>query len=213
MKRVKELRGMLMESDPSVAVTVRKLVMVSLMEIFKDIAPTYRIRPLTAAEKAAKVKKETQRLREFEEGLVSQYKFYLEDLEQTIKDWKQKKRKRSQAEGFQSYRSLAEVDVRCLCELLLALPHFNFHNNIIVILVPLMNDPARKVSVMCCDASRQLFQQDKLGGASIAAVRVVSGLVKSLNYNVRPEVLRTLLSLRIKEVEVKKDVEATAPTK
>lgn len=31
------------------------------------------------------MKKETQQLREFEESLVSQYKFYLEDLEQTIK--------------------------------------------------------------------------------------------------------------------------------
>lgn len=31
------------------------------------------------------VKKETQQLREFEEGLVSQYKFYLEDLEQTVR--------------------------------------------------------------------------------------------------------------------------------
>lgn len=103
---------MLMESDPSVAVTVRKLVMVSLMEIFKDVAPTYRIRPLTPEEKASKVtsacvlewappsgpdsltfvcshglqvKKDTQLIRDFEEGLVSQYKFYLEDLEQTIK--------------------------------------------------------------------------------------------------------------------------------
>lgn len=46
---------MMMERDPCVAVTIRKLVMVSLMEIFKDIAPTYRIRPLTPAEKAAKV--------------------------------------------------------------------------------------------------------------------------------------------------------------
>uniref|UniRef100_A0A3Q4B3N4 Nucleolar complex protein 3 homolog n=1 Tax=Mola mola TaxID=94237 RepID=A0A3Q4B3N4_MOLML len=213
MKRVKELRGMLMESDPCVAVTVRKLVMVSLMEIFKDIAPTYRIRPLTSAEKAVKVKKETQQLREFEEGLVSQYKFYLEDLEQTIKDWKQKKKKRSQAVGLESYRGLAEVAVRCLCELLLALPHFNFHNNIIVVLVPLMNDPARKVSDMCCDAFSKLFQQDKVGGASLATVRVISGLIKSLNYNVRPEVLRTLLSLRIKEVEMKKDMEDTAPKK
>lgn len=116
MKRLKELRGMMMERDPCVAVTIRKLVMVSLMEIFKDIAPTYRIRPLTSAEKAAKVmtppppgldamratahlcrsvqmlllmllkvKKQTQQLRQFEEGLLSQYKFYLEDLEQTIK--------------------------------------------------------------------------------------------------------------------------------
>ncbi|XP_030611769.1 nucleolar complex protein 3 homolog [Archocentrus centrarchus] len=211
IKRVKELRAMLMEADPSVAVTVRKLAMISLMEVFKDIAPTYRIRPLTSAEKATKVKKETQVLREFEEGLVSQYKFYLEDLEQTIKDWKQKKKKRSQAVAFQSYGGLAEVAVRCLCELLVALPHFNFHNNIIVILVPLMNDPVKKVSVMCCDALGKLFQQDKEGGASLATVRVISGLVKSLNYNVRPELLRTLLSLRIKEVEVKKDIEAMAP--
>uniref|UniRef100_A0A3Q1IWA3 Nucleolar complex protein 3 homolog n=1 Tax=Anabas testudineus TaxID=64144 RepID=A0A3Q1IWA3_ANATE len=213
IKRLKELRGMLMESDPCVAVTIRKLVMVSLMEIFKDVAPTYRIRPLTPAEKAVKVKKETQQLREFEEGLVSQYKFYLEDLEQTIKDWKQKKKKRSQAVGFQSYRSLAEVSARCLCELLLALPHFNFHNNIIVALVPLMNDPVKKVSGMCCDAFKKLFHQDKLGEASLATVRVISGLVKSLNYNVRPELLRTLLSLRIKEVEMKKDIEDTAPKK
>lgn len=55
MKHLKELRGMLMERDPCVAVTIRKLVMVSLMEIFKDITPTYRIRPLTAAEMAVKV--------------------------------------------------------------------------------------------------------------------------------------------------------------
>ncbi|CAK6978133.1 nucleolar complex protein 3 homolog [Scomber scombrus] len=213
IKRVKELRGLLMETDPCVAVTVRKLVIVSLMEIFKDITPTYRIRPLTPAEKAAKVKKDTQQLREFEEGLVSQYKFYLEDLEQTVKDWKQQKKKRSQAVSFSSYLSLAEVAVRCLCELLLALPHFNFHNNIIVVLVPLMNDPASKVSGMCCDAFRKLFQQDKLGGASLAVVRVISGLVKRLNYNVRPEVLMTLLSLRIKEVDMKKDIDATAPKK
>lgn len=38
------------------------------------------------------VKKETQQLREFEEVLVSQYKFYLEDLEQTIKGGLPRKR-------------------------------------------------------------------------------------------------------------------------
>lgn len=46
---------MLMETDPCIAVTVRKLVMVSLMEIFKDIVPSYRIRALTEAEKNTKV--------------------------------------------------------------------------------------------------------------------------------------------------------------
>ncbi|KAK9965128.1 hypothetical protein ABG768_004237 [Culter alburnus] len=208
IKKLKELRAMLMETDPCVAVTVRKLVMVSLMEVFKDIVPAYRIRPLTEAEKATKVKKETQQLREFEEGLVSQYKFYLEDLEQTVKDWKQKKQKRSKAVSLQSYKGLAEVAIRCICDLLVALPHFNFHNNIIVMVVPLMNDPVRTVSEICCEAVRKLLKQDKVGQASLAMVKVISGMVKSRNYNVKPEVLKTLLCLRIKEVDMKKDTEA-----
>ncbi|XP_077481566.1 nucleolar complex protein 3 homolog isoform X2 [Stigmatopora argus] len=211
IKGVKQLRGMLMEADPCVAVTVRKLAMVSLMEIFKDIAPTYKIRPLTDTEKGAKVKRETQQLREFEEGLLSQYKFYLEDLEQCIKDWKQKKSKRSRAVPISSYPGLAGVAVRCLCELLQAMSHFNFHNNILVALAPLMNDRTLTVSTACCDAFATLFRQDKAGEASLAAVRVVSGLVKSLNYDVRPEVLRTLLSVRIQEAHVKKDLSDTAP--
>ncbi len=121
------------------------------------------------------VKKETLQLREFEEGLVSQYKFYLEDLEQTVKgtssalcsylpispfvlltiiwsdavsDWKQKKQKRSQAVSLQSYKGLAEVAIRCICDLLVALPHFNFHNNIVVMVVPLMSTSVRKVSLL-----------------------------------------------------------------
>ena len=57
--------------------------------------------------------------------------------------------------ALQAYRGLAEVAIRCVCELLVALPHFNFHNNIIVMLVPLMNDSSRKVTcvsvcVSCC---------------------------------------------------------------
>ncbi|NXI63352.1 NOC3L protein, partial [Anseranas semipalmata] len=213
IKKVKELRAMLMEQDPNVAVIVRKLVMVSLMEIFKDIAPSYKIRPLTEAEKATKVKKETQKLREFEEGLVSQYKFYLENLEQTIKDWKQRKLKKSNVISLKAYKGLAEIAVKCLCELLVALPHFNFHNNIIVLIVPLMNDASKTISELCSEAVKKLFKQDKLGFASLGVVKVISGLVKGRNYNVRPEVLKVFLHLRIKEVELKKDSEDIAPKK
>ncbi|XP_012672847.1 nucleolar complex protein 3 homolog [Clupea harengus] len=211
IKKVKELRSMLMETDPSVAVTVRKLVMVSLMEIFKDIVPSYRIRPLTETEKSTRVKKDTQQLREFEEGLVSQYKFYLENLEQVVKDWKQKRQKASEAVSLECYRGLAEVAIRCLCELLVALPHFNFHNNIMVVVVPHMNEQARQVSAMCCDAVRTLLKQDKLGEASLGLVKVISGIVKSRNYHVKPEMLKTLMCLRIKEVEVRKDSDDLKP--
>ncbi|XP_077206417.1 nucleolar complex protein 3 homolog [Paroedura picta] len=213
VKKLKELRSMLMEQDPNVAVIVRKLVMISLMEIFKDVTPSYKIRPLTETEKNTKVRKETQKLREFEEGLVSQYKFYLENLEQTVKDWKQRKLKKSNVISLKAYKGLAEVAVKCLCELLVSLPHFNFHNNIIVLIVPLMNDSSKQISEICCDAVKNLFKQDKLGVASIGVVKVISGLVKSRNYDVRPEVLMVLLHLRIKEIEVKKDAEDIAPKK
>ncbi|XP_038678333.1 nucleolar complex protein 3 homolog [Scyliorhinus canicula] len=213
IKKLKELRSMLMETDPNVAVTVRKLVMVSLLEVFKDITPCYRIRPLTEAEKTAKVRKETLQLRGFEEGLVCQYKFYLENLEQTVKDWKQMKKKKSDVVSLKAYKGLAEVAVKCLCELLVALPHFNFHNNIAVMIVPLMNDASRKISEMCCGAVETLFKQDKIGVPSLAMVKIISGLVKSRNYEVKSEVLKTFLALRIKEVEVKKDSEAIAPKK
>nr|XP_023698100.1 nucleolar complex protein 3 homolog isoform X1 [Paramormyrops kingsleyae] len=213
IKKLKELRSMLMEADPCVAVTVRKVVMISLMEILKDIVPSYRIRPLTEEEKATKVKKETQQLREFEEGLVSQYKFYLEDLEQTVKDWKQKKKKKSETVSLQAYKGLALVAIRCLCELMVALPHFNFHNNILVMVAPLLNDASPEVSTMCCEHVKKLLKQDKMGHASLGMVKVISGLVKSRNYDVNPEVLKCLLSLRIKEVELKKDTEHVAPKK
>lgn len=88
------------------------------------------------------VKKETLQLREFEEDLVCQYKFYLEDLEQTIKgksllcvfafpsahSFSSRPSdlllKRSQAVSLQ--KGLAEVAIKCVCVLLVALPHFSF---------------------------------------------------------------------------------------
>ncbi|XP_059756476.1 nucleolar complex protein 3 homolog isoform X3 [Balaenoptera ricei] len=153
------------------------------------------------------IRKETQKLREFEEGLVSQYKFYLENLEQVVKDWKQRKLKKSNVVSLKAYKGLAEVAVKSLCELLVALPHFNFHNNIIVLVVPLMNDMSKLISEMCCEAVKKLFKQDKLGQASLGVIKVISGFVKGRNYEVRPEMLKTFLCLRIKEVEVKKDTE------
>ena len=43
------------EKDVDLFVTVRKLGMVSLLEVFKDIIPGYHIRSLTETEKSQKV--------------------------------------------------------------------------------------------------------------------------------------------------------------
>ncbi|CAD7673074.1 unnamed protein product [Nyctereutes procyonoides] len=132
-------------------------------------------------------------MEEFEEGLVSQCKFYLENMDNVV--------------SLKAYKGLAEVAVKSLCELLVSLPHFNFHNNIIVLIVPLMNDVSKSISGMCCEAVRKLFKQDKSCQASHGVIKVISGVVKGRNYEVRPEMLKTFLCLRIKEVEVKKAIE------
>lgn len=62
-------------------------------------------------------------------------------------DWKQRKLKKSNVISVKAYKGLAEIAVKCLCELLVALPHFNFHNNIIALVVPLMNDDSKKVGL------------------------------------------------------------------
>ena len=35
-------------------------------------------------------------------------------------------------------QDLGEVAVRCMCELIVSLPHFNFRNNTLAVIVPLM---------------------------------------------------------------------------
>lgn len=50
-----------------------------------------------------------------------------------------------------------------------------------------------QISELCCEAVKKLFKQDKLGYASLGVVKVISGLVKGRNYDVRPEV-RVFLS-------------------
>ena len=55
MSKLKELRLMLDEEDVDICITVRKLVSISLKEVFKDIIPDYRIRVATEKEKTQSV--------------------------------------------------------------------------------------------------------------------------------------------------------------
>lgn len=75
--------------------------------------------------------------------------------------------------GLRSYGGLAQVALRCLCQLLLALPHFNFHNNIIVILAPLMNSSAPQVSRGSCCCRETAVPSRCLQGLCFAGVSFV----------------------------------------
>lgn len=68
------------DADP----LIRKLALLSLTTVFKDIVPGYRIRPPTAAEMASKISKDVKKLRDFESNLLVGYQRYLRLLEHTV---------------------------------------------------------------------------------------------------------------------------------
>ncbi|XP_064602722.1 nucleolar complex protein 3 homolog isoform X2 [Liolophura sinensis] len=186
MKKLKELRLMLHEEDSDVFITVRKLAMVSMMELFKDIIPGYRIRPHMDV-KLVKLKQETRSLQDYETSLLNNYRLYLEYLESVAKGGKgqvkgRQKHGRKRENGASvdmtedTSKAMSEIAVQCLCQMLVNHPHFNYRNNIIAVLIPLM-----------CKKSDQI-------------VRLISRLLKNRDNNVDRKVLDTFLSLRIKEV-------------
>jgi nucleolar complex protein 3 len=56
---------------------VVKLSLLTLLSVFKDIIPGYRIRKVPDAEKDVQISKQVRKLRNFEEALLSNYQNYL----------------------------------------------------------------------------------------------------------------------------------------
>ncbi len=85
MKKLKELRTMLTQPDLKNYNLIKKLILVSLTEIFKDIVPGYKIRVWSEKENEQQVSKDIASLKEYEHQLVKQYKLFIEYLESCIK--------------------------------------------------------------------------------------------------------------------------------
>jgi nucleolar complex protein 3 len=59
---------------------IQRLALLSLSTVFKDILPGYRIRDLTDEEKAVKVTKAVQKMREYENALLKAFQSYIKVL-------------------------------------------------------------------------------------------------------------------------------------
>ena len=76
------LLDLLSERDPAVMVTVRKYAAASLLEVFKDLLPGYRLQEHDLTQK---LKKETIGTYKYENALINSYKKYLIKLEEYTK--------------------------------------------------------------------------------------------------------------------------------
>ncbi|ORY65638.1 CBF/Mak21 family-domain-containing protein [Leucosporidium creatinivorum] len=165
---------------------IRIMAMVSLLAVFVDVVPGYRIRPLTETEKEVKVSQLVARQREWEDGLVGVYKRFLEMCETEVNE----------------DSALGPAALHCLCTLVKEKPDFNFAVNIMDVVVKRLGrkgwDDGHQA---CLETVNHLFINDTTTTASnsLHLVRLISRLVRARSFAIRPEVLSALLNLRLKD--------------
>jgi nucleolar complex protein 3 len=159
ISNLKQLRLLLNLGDPLISMTIRKLTMLSLVELFRDIVPGYRIRSLKEQTKDeneeiknVKNKKQSHKenlskdvkiIRHFEQTLLKHYQFFLHFLEQCAKknlpDNHLTTNKQKQIKAVESSKlHLGHLAIQCLCKLLTYLHNFNFRTNLLNVIVQFM---------------------------------------------------------------------------
>ena len=99
----------------------------------------------------AKVGKDVQQLKEFEEGLVKQYKLYIDYINDSMKGIGKLLSRRSDSDDSSKNESIKQfgiVCVKCLCSLLQRLSHFNHANDIIEIIVHQLTVKTHEVCII-----------------------------------------------------------------
>ena len=157
ISNLKQLRALLNLGDPLISMTIRKLTMLSLVELFRDIVPGYRIRSLIEQTKEEddelkhskhknqthkeRLSKDVKIIRHFEQTLLKHYQFFVHFLEQCAKKNLPENlpNKHPAMKNIQSSKlNLGHLAIQCLCKLLTYLNHFNFRTNLLTVVVQYM---------------------------------------------------------------------------
>lgn len=184
-------------------ISTRKLAMVSLVEVFRDIVPDYKVGVVDLEQQ--KVRKDTLARVTYENELLKVYKGFLKELE--FITGVMRKRKFGPKPSKESV-VLAIVAVTCLCEMLLAQPYFNFSTNIGQLLVSFINYGNEVVRKKINETFVKLFKTDKRLDLTRHVVRHINHLVKKKANFVHVEVISCLTSLQIKNINVNAEKEA-----
>ncbi|XP_055834056.1 nucleolar complex-associated protein 3 [Solanum dulcamara] len=176
IKSLKEMLEISKDGDRDIAVLALK----SLLAVFRDIIPGYRIRLPTEKEQEMKVSKAVKKMRFYESTLLSTYKAYLQKL---IAVEKQAVYKR--------------VAVRCICTLLEAVPHFNFRENLLAAVIRNISSEDDISRKLCCATVKSLFTNEgKHGGeVTVEAVQMIADLVKVYDCQLHPDSIEVFMSL------------------
>jgi nucleolar complex protein 3 len=203
---------------------LKKIIIVSLSEIFKDIIPGYKIKIRQNKEnnnnndnkdnKEVLLSKDVKLLREYEETLVKQYKLYIDylidSLNKTLNKIKENKLdelEEEQEENDKDYKNNNELEycliiLGCLCKLLDNLNHFNYRQELIEIICKQLTNKHTKLSKLSYECIDRLFKKDKQLDLSLDIISQMYKLLKQYSYGVKKQFIDLLLSLNLNEIKL-----------
>ncbi|QPG73127.1 hypothetical protein FOA43_000432 [Brettanomyces nanus] len=176
---------------------IAKLSLLSLVPVFKSISPSYRIRPLTEAERKEKMSKDVQRTRFFEQNLVSYYQKYLKFLARKASVVINSPR------ASNLDKQMGIVATRAACELTESLRFFNFRSDLFKLLIRrVMRKPSSESEHdafrRCISTLEGLLVEDfESGDVSFDIVRIVCRSIRHRDFKVDESVVNIFLSLTV----------------
>lgn len=161
--------------------------LLALVPTFKSIIPGYRIRSLTETEKREKVSKEVQKLRNFEQTLVLNYKNYIELLNEYSKNAKKD-------------LQMSNFAIKAACELAANFQNFNYRPDVLIIIIRRICKHSTKKDPLfhdCIQTLETLMKDDDNGDISFDVVRLLTKTIRNRKFRIDESVLNTFLSLNI----------------
>ncbi len=186
--RVSDLLDLLTHTNEKIV----EMTMLSLLLVFKDICPTYRIR---LEDVDIQLKKDTKKRRDIDKNLLDCYRKFitfleikvksgLGDVKKKIVDWNEE-----ELFGLSAYR--------CQCELIRYLYHFNFRSVVLKSVISRGSQPNEEISKICMDSVDYIFKMDTEGEVTFEVVKSISQHLIALKYDVDERYISILEKVKL----------------
>lgn len=174
------------------------LAIAALVPVFKSLAPSYKIRPLTETERKEKVSREVAKQRDFEESFVKNYRTFIDRL-LFLSRGTQKPQLSTELSSL-----LETTSITASCELCSSsLRYFNFNDELFSILIrsfgrkPKDADTTRQFT-HCVRTIENLLKDDgEQGEVSLKITKILCSRISKVKFRVDESVLNVFLSLSI----------------
>lgn len=181
-----------------------QLSMLALIPVFKSLAPTYKIRPLSDTEKREKVSKEVARLRQFEQSLVNNYTLYVNNLSKLAKVSYLNSQNNRKITPEQVKKG--QLAAKAACELCTSsLRYFNHRNEVISVVVRRLNRRPNntedlEIFTKCLRVLETLLKDDEENGdISFDITRILCTSIRDKQFRVDESVINIFLALSLLE--------------